>query len=250
MYGSASPSSVERKTRIGSAIRRRASRRTRKASPSQPATASKTAASRAMTNPFEWKRSWRVVIDDARGRSITAEKLPAPPTPKRMGHGWAGFSDRGLQHNVRGVAGNQGRNGRGPQRRQPSRADIEFERMLFARHGRLRRRNRKRRSILLFGALLLASLIALLLATVAFTGQQILLSQCNLADVRPLALGENSFLYTDNGQQLGVVPSATNRQRLPLSQISPSLPQATVAIEDARFWQHGALDYQGILRAF
>src|SRR5262249_40916127 len=26
-------------------------------------------------------------------------------------------------------------------------------------------------------------------------------------------------------------------------------PQATVAIEDARFWQHGALDYQGIARA-
>jgi penicillin-binding protein 1A len=121
--------------------------------------------------------------------------------------------------------------------------------MLFARHGRLRRRNRKRRSILLFGALLVASLIALGLATVAFTGQQILLSQCTLTDLRPLALGENSFLYTDNGQMLGVVPSATNRQPLPLSQISPSLPQATVAIEDARFWQHGALDYQGILRA-
>ncbi len=122
--------------------------------------------------------------------------------------------------------------------------------MLFARHGRLRRRNRKRRSILLFGALLLASLIALGLATVAFTGQQILLSQCNLSDLHQLALAENSFLYTDNGQKLGVVPSATNRQLLPLSQISPSLPQATVAIEDARFWQHGALDYQGIARAF
>ena len=122
--------------------------------------------------------------------------------------------------------------------------------MLFARHGRLRRRNRKRRSILLFGALLLASLIALLLATVAFTGQQILLSQCNLGDLHRLTLSQNSFLYTDNGTKLGVVPSATNRQRLPLSQISPSLPQATVAIEDARFWQHGALDYQGILRAF
>jgi penicillin-binding protein 1A len=121
--------------------------------------------------------------------------------------------------------------------------------MLFARHGRLRRRNRKRRSILLFGALLVASLIALGLATVAFTGQQILLSQCNLGEIRRLALVENSFLFTDNGQMLGVVPSATNRQPLPLSQISPSLPQATVAIEDARFWQHGALDYQGILRA-
>ncbi len=121
--------------------------------------------------------------------------------------------------------------------------------MLFARHGRLRRRNRKRRSLLLFAALLVAALIALGLATVAFTGQQILLSQCNTTELRPLALGENSFLYTDNGQMLGVIPSATNRQPLPLSQISPSLPQATVAVEDARFWQHGALDYRGILRA-
>ena len=123
--------------------------------------------------------------------------------------------------------------------------------MLFARHGRLRRRNRKRRSILLVAALVLASIIALLLATVAFTGQQILLSQCNLSDLRKLALGENSFLYTDDAPMklLGVVPSATNRQPLPLSKISPALPEATVAIEDARFWQHGALDYQGILRA-
>jgi len=121
--------------------------------------------------------------------------------------------------------------------------------MLLARHGRLRRRNRKRRSILLVGALLLASLVALLLATVAFTGQQLLLSQCNLSDLRALALGQNSFLYTDSMQLLGVVPSATNRQPLPLAKISPALPEATVAIEDARFWQHGALDYQGILRA-
>jgi penicillin-binding protein 1A len=121
--------------------------------------------------------------------------------------------------------------------------------MLLARHGRLRRRNRKRRSIVLIGALLLASIIALLLATVAFTGQQILMSQCSLEDLRPLSLGENSFLYAHNMQFLGVIPSATNRQPLPLSQISPSLPEATVAIEDSRFWQHGALDYRGIVRA-
>jgi penicillin-binding protein 1A len=121
--------------------------------------------------------------------------------------------------------------------------------MLLARHARLRRRKRKHRSIVLIAALLLAAIVALLLSTVAFTGQQILLSQCDLKDLRPLALGENSFLYTDNMQLLGVVPSATNRQPLRLSQIAPSLPQATVAIEDARFWQHGALDYQGIMRA-
>ncbi len=121
--------------------------------------------------------------------------------------------------------------------------------MLFARHGRLRRRNRKRRGALLFVALLLAGLGALLLATVAFTGSQLLASTCTLTDLRKISLGANSFLYTDNNQTLGVVPSATNRQPLPLSKISPWLPDASVAIEDARFWQHGALDYRGIARA-
>ena len=155
-----------------------------------------------------------------------------------------------MQHNVGGVPGDPGRNGRGPQQRQRSRADLEFERLLFVRHARLRRRNRRRRSVLLLATLLLASIVALLLATVAFTGGQILLSTCTLNDLRKPDLGANSFLYTDNMQRLGVVPSATNRQPLKLSKMSPWLPQATVAIEDARFWQHGALDYQGILRAF
>jgi penicillin-binding protein 1A len=113
----------------------------------------------------------------------------------------------------------------------------------------MRRRNRKRRSIVLIATLLLAAIVALLLATVAFTGSQILLSTCSLTDLRQLTLGQNSFLYTDNGSELGVVPSATNRQPLPLSKIAPSLPEATVAIEDARFWQHDALDYRGIARA-
>ena len=148
------------------------------------------------------------------------------------------------------MAGDQGRNGRRPpQRRRPTRADRELEGLLAARRGRLRRRHRKRRGILLLLALLLVSIVALGLATVAFTGRQILLSTCSISDLRPLALGQNSFLYTDNMRLLGVVPSATNRQPLPLEKISPWLPQATVAIEDARFWQHGALDYQGIARA-
>jgi penicillin-binding protein 1A len=149
------------------------------------------------------------------------------------------------------VAGDQRRNGGGAHRRGESRRDkLELERLLALRHARLRRRSRKHRSVLLVLALLLASAVALVLATVAFTGRQILLSTCTTSDLRPLSLGENSFLYTNNMKLLGVVPSATNRQPLPLSSISHWLPDATVAIEDARFWQHGALDYQGIARAF
>jgi penicillin-binding protein 1A len=156
-----------------------------------------------------------------------------------------------MKHNAGGMAGDPGRNGngRGPHHRAQPRSDFELERLLVARHGRLRRRNRKRRSIVLFLAIVFASLIALAVTTVAFTGRQILLSTCSLSDLRPLKLGENSFLYTNRMRLLGVVPSATNRQPLPLRKISPWLPEATVAIEDVRFWQHGALDYQGIARA-
>lgn len=148
------------------------------------------------------------------------------------------------------VAGDPGRfgGGRGGWR-PPARDDFQLERLLAARHARLRRTRRRHRSVLLLLTLLIASSTALVLATVAFTGPQLLTTMCSLKDLRPLSLGSNSFLYSDTGALLGVVPSATNRQPLPLSQMSSWLPEATVAIEDARFWEHGALDYQGILRA-
>src|SRR6185503_4267257 len=59
----------------------------------------------------------------------------------------------------------------------------------------------------------------------------------------------NSFLFASDGSLLGVIPSATNRQPLRLDKMSPWLPKATVAIEDNRFWEHAALDYEGIARA-
>ena len=85
---------------------------------------------------------------------------------------------------------------------------------------------------------MVGGIVVLVAAAAALTGPTILSSFCNLNDLRPLSLGSNSFLYTDNGKLLGVVPSETNRQPLALSKMSPWLREATVAIEDARFWQH------------
>src|SRR5947199_196702 len=88
--------------------------------------------------------------------------------------------------------------------------------------------------LLVAGAYLLV--VAGSLAGAAFTGRALLFGSCDLSALRPIALGQNSFLYTSDGSLLGVVPSRTNRQPLKLSHMSSSLPKATVAIEDRRFW--------------
>src|SRR4051794_26208902 len=134
-------------------------------------------------------------------------------------------------------------------RRGAGRADADLALIVAARRSRLRRRRRGGRRLLLGAALAVSAIVAGTLAGGAFTGRALLFGSCKLDALRPISLGENSFLYAQDGSLLGVVPSKMNRQPLRLDRMSPWLPKATVAIEDRRFWQHGALDYQGIARA-
>jgi penicillin-binding protein 1A len=131
--------------------------------------------------------------------------------------------------------------------RDRNRDDLELAALLLARRSRLRRVRKRNRAGIAAAAVIVV--LGGVLAGTAATGRAVLLGSCNLDALQPVALGQNSFVYTDNGTLLGVVPSNVNRQPLRIDQISPYLRQATVAIEDRRFWQHGALDYQGIARA-
>jgi penicillin-binding protein 1A len=74
-------------------------------------------------------------------------------------------------------------------------------------------------------------------------------SDCSLASARPRPLGSTSFIEAADGTSLGTIASPVHREPVPLSSISPRLADATVAVEDRRFWVHGALDPVGILRA-
>jgi penicillin-binding protein 1A len=74
-------------------------------------------------------------------------------------------------------------------------------------------------------------------------------SSCDLGSLRPVAIGQNSFVYANDGSLLGVIPAERNRQPVSLSQMSPWVAKATVAIEDRRFYAHGGLDPEGIARA-
>jgi penicillin-binding protein 1A len=138
-----------------------------------------------------------------------------------------------------------------PDRRGPragSRRDADIPIPNGSRRRRRKRFSRRKR----FGRIVWAALLVLLLALVisGFTGAAVWMSSCDLSSLRPVNVGENSFVYAADGSLLGSIPAVKNRQPVTLSEMSRWVPMATVTIEDRRFWTHGALDYPGIVRAF
>ncbi|MEE3128337.1 MAG: transglycosylase domain-containing protein, partial [Actinomycetota bacterium] len=62
-------------------------------------------------------------------------------------------------------------------------------------------------------------------------------------------LSQRSTILDVDGNVLATLYDQ-NRVEVPLTQVSRKMVKAIVAVEDARFYQHGALDLQGTIRAF
>jgi len=116
---------------------------------------------------------------------------------------------------------------------------------------RRRRRERVRKHRKRVAHLVVGTALGLLLILVVsgFTGAAVWMSSCDLNTLRPVDVGQNSFVYAADGSLLGSIPAEKNRQPVDLRDTSKWVARATVAIEDRRFWSHGALDYAGIARA-
>ena len=121
--------------------------------------------------------------------------------------------------------------------------------LLAALHRRTRQHRRRRRKRIVVVLLAIVLVVAAALGAAAFGGSALISASCSLSQIKPETLSENSFVYARDGSLLGSIPSVENRQGLTLRQMSKWIAPATLAIEDRRFYQHGALDYQGILRA-
>lgn len=82
----------------------------------------------------------------------------------------------------------------------------------------------------------------------AFKG--VLDSAPNISEVNIVPVGEATFVYDANGNQLQKL-TAPNSNRMPVSleKIPEDLQHAVVAIEDERFYEHNGIDIRGILRA-
>jgi penicillin-binding protein 1A len=129
--------------------------------------------------------------------------------------------------------------------RRPGRPDDELDLLLL----RLRRRRTSRRRKPVAALVAVALVLAALVVVGAGGAVYAFGSACDLGDLKPVSIGQNSFVYAADGSLLGSIPAERNRQPVPLARMSRWLPQATIAIEDRRFYEHGGLDLTGIARA-
>jgi len=116
----------------------------------------------------------------------------------------------------------------------------------YARRKRRKAQRRRTRRRLLIVALILAPFV---LAAATLGGEAAFSSSCDLSALRPVSVGQNSIVYAADGSELGVIPADRNRTPVAGAAISPWVREATVDIEDRRFYEHGGIDPIGILRA-
>ncbi|HEV3479657.1 MAG TPA: PBP1A family penicillin-binding protein [Gaiellaceae bacterium] len=118
---------------------------------------------------------------------------------------------------------------------------------LRTRRQRRRARAKRRRKV----AILVSAVVVLLglAAAGGMTGAATLGPRCDLDRLRPVEIGQNSFVYAADGSLLGSIPAEKNRQPVPLNRISKWMRLSTIAIEDRRFYEHSGIDLEGIARA-
>lgn len=63
------------------------------------------------------------------------------------------------------------------------------------------------------------------------------------------AISQSSQMYDMQGNVIDTFHAGENRKSVPLDAVSPYLVQATVAVEDQRFYQHLGFDLKGMARA-
>ncbi|HYF25363.1 MAG TPA: transglycosylase domain-containing protein [Baekduia sp.] len=92
---------------------------------------------------------------------------------------------------------------------------------------------------------------ALAIAAIGFVGW--ILSVANsgpdLASLQPQDKGGTSIVFDADGKRLGAIQADVLRTEIPSKAIPQVMKDATVAIEDRRFFEHKGVDLEGIVRA-
>src|SRR3954447_15209550 len=71
----------------------------------------------------------------------------------------------------------------------------------------------------------------------------------DIRDLKPIDKGSSSQIFAADGSRLGYVQAEQIRTPIDWADMPVTLRQATVAIEDKRFYVHGGIDLEGIFRS-
>ena len=120
---------------------------------------------------------------------------------------------------------------------------------MSARSRRRHRRTSRKKNPFLVVILVLGSMLAVggLVAGLWLIG--VYNSAPSIASLRPISKGTVSKVYAADGSLIGVIHSDNIRQPVSSARIPQDLKDATVAIEDRRFYSHGGIDPSAIIRA-
>ena len=123
----------------------------------------------------------------------------------------------------------------------------------MSRRDRQRRRRRNRgsplKSVVAMTAVLIVCAVTVGALAIAGWVVNVAHSAPNLSTLKPFVPGSPSQVFASDGTSMGYIWSPSVHTEIAGATIPQELKDATIAIEDRRFYQHGALDYQGILRA-
>jgi penicillin-binding protein 1A len=122
----------------------------------------------------------------------------------------------------------------------------------MSRSARQRRRRHNRagptRILLVGGGVFAAALVVGAIAAVGYV-LHVAQSAPALASLRPLVGGGSSQVFAANGTRLGFIQADQLRTPVSWDEIPANLKNATVAIEDQRFYQNDGVDLTGIFRS-
>jgi penicillin-binding protein 1A len=122
----------------------------------------------------------------------------------------------------------------------------------MSRQARQRRQRHHRagptRILLVVGGVLVTALIVGVIAAVGYV-LHVAQSAPALASLRPLVGGGSSQVFAANGTRLGFIQSDQLRTPVSWNEIPTNLKNATVAIEDQRFYKNDGVDLTGIFRS-